>query len=288
MESKIQPILCCVGDSVAGEATQFLMERALAASHCDWRVITVEVPVEKFATALEGMYAMRFTALRFFPGLQRAAAGLLCPQEFLPGLTVEVTSALRVGDKWTCWDNVGQGLLKLFVDHSPLANTIVWMHQDSRLTRSLIAALLSSTHKPAHVLWSDGPTFGKSSTEADVPAGNWPDWISCLPLADAWLKIRAIFESAETAFNLVFVGEQLSTQLELLGQLQVEQASLILATNELLPLNRGSAVWPSGPITILSRSEQITAAEAYDFERWTGKSADVDLLRDAFDEYTDF
>ncbi len=80
MDSRTQPILCCVGEAVAGRPTQFLMERAFAAAHCDWRVITVEVKSTSFQIALDGMRAMHFAAIRLFPEYQTiaASAGATC------------------------------------------------------------------------------------------------------------------------------------------------------------------------------------------------------------------
>ena len=105
MDTKIQPILCCVGEAVAGRPTQFLMERAFATKQFDWRVITVEIRQEDFQTALDGMRAMRFKALRFFPEFQVLAAQHLM-DETKPAFET-ITSALWQGELWICWDNLG-------------------------------------------------------------------------------------------------------------------------------------------------------------------------------------
>jgi shikimate dehydrogenase len=59
-DSPIQQIVCYMGDSVAGNPTQFMMERAFAAAGLDWRYLTLEVTSEHLAHAILGMRAMGF------------------------------------------------------------------------------------------------------------------------------------------------------------------------------------------------------------------------------------
>jgi len=54
-DSPIQQIVCCMGQPVAGNPTQFMMERAFAAAGLDWRYLTLEVPPEKLADAVKGL-----------------------------------------------------------------------------------------------------------------------------------------------------------------------------------------------------------------------------------------
>jgi hypothetical protein len=287
-DSKIQPILCCVGDSVAGRPTQFLMERAFAAAHCDWRVITVEVATRDFATALAGMQAMRFAAIRFFPELQQAAAQLLVPDGF--AAVDGVTSAMRKGDSWTCWDNIGFGLVKLICNQATLENSVIWLTGDSRLTRSLMTALLASEPSPAKLIWTDAPPgVAAARDNVEEPANNaLPVWVTFPPLEEAPALIERFIVTLETRRTLVVVGQGVAMHLQLLNQLDVENVGLVIATNALMPRSEISTVWSKGPISILTESEQVIAAESYDFERWTEQSADIDLLRDAYDEYADF
>jgi shikimate dehydrogenase len=49
-----------MGQPVAGNPTQFMMERAFAAARLDWRYLTLEVPPEKLNDAILGMRAMGF------------------------------------------------------------------------------------------------------------------------------------------------------------------------------------------------------------------------------------
>jgi len=64
-DSHLQQIVCCMGQPVAGNPTQFMMEKAFAAAKLEWRYLTLEVPPENLAAAVAGMKAMGFSGGNF-------------------------------------------------------------------------------------------------------------------------------------------------------------------------------------------------------------------------------
>lgn len=64
-ETTLQDIVCCMGQPVAGNPTQFMMERAFAAAKLDWRYLTFEVSPEQLGDAVRGMKAMGFRGGNF-------------------------------------------------------------------------------------------------------------------------------------------------------------------------------------------------------------------------------
>ena len=56
----LQKIVCCLGQPVAGNPTQFMMEAAFADCGLDWRYLTLEVPAENLLGAIAGMRALGF------------------------------------------------------------------------------------------------------------------------------------------------------------------------------------------------------------------------------------
>jgi len=293
MDSKTQPILCCVGDAVAGRPTQFLMERAFAARNCDWRVITVEVRQENFQTALDGMRAMRFKALRFFPEFQLLAASSLLEPSAEPFHAV--TSAMRQGDSWDCWDNHGFGLLDLIASASPASNVLIWLHGKSRLTYSLASAMRASEYSPGRLLWSDSSlaagakSLGSELTGRQLTGRQLTLADSELTLEDVEQSLRESLTAESTFTHLIVIGESLAEQLPLLSQLSAAtETKLMLATNQMLTRQQTIEAWNGGAVSIVSEADQLLAAEAYDYRRWTGQPADMEMLRDAYDEYADF
>ncbi len=61
----LQEIVCCMGLPVAGNPSQFMMERAFAAAGLDWRYLTLEVTPEDLPAAVAGMKAMGFRGGNF-------------------------------------------------------------------------------------------------------------------------------------------------------------------------------------------------------------------------------
>lgn len=64
-DSAIETLVCCMGQPVAGNPTQFMMEKAFNAAGLDWRYITLEVPAENLADAMKGFRAMGFKGGNF-------------------------------------------------------------------------------------------------------------------------------------------------------------------------------------------------------------------------------
>lgn len=64
-ESILQEIVCCMGQPVAGNPTQFMMERAFAAAGLDWRYLTFEVTPENLGDAVRGLRALGLRGANF-------------------------------------------------------------------------------------------------------------------------------------------------------------------------------------------------------------------------------
>jgi shikimate dehydrogenase len=58
--STVQPILALLGDPVAGNPTQYMVEQALLHHRLDWRYLSLEVSADYLPDAIRGMRAMGF------------------------------------------------------------------------------------------------------------------------------------------------------------------------------------------------------------------------------------
>ena len=59
-ERSVQEVIGCLGPTVAGNPTQFVLERGLAAAGLDWRCLSAEVPAEQLEDAIRGLRALGF------------------------------------------------------------------------------------------------------------------------------------------------------------------------------------------------------------------------------------
>jgi shikimate dehydrogenase len=65
MPSSLQEVVCCLGQPVSGNPTQYMMEKAFAAAGLDWRYLTCEVSPEKLSDAMRGVRALGFKGANF-------------------------------------------------------------------------------------------------------------------------------------------------------------------------------------------------------------------------------
>ena len=61
----LQEILTCMGQPVAGNPTQYMLEKAFVAAGLDWRYLTLEVSPKNLGDAVRGMRAMGFRGGNF-------------------------------------------------------------------------------------------------------------------------------------------------------------------------------------------------------------------------------
>ncbi|MFO0914091.1 MAG: shikimate dehydrogenase [Pirellulales bacterium] len=73
----LQEIVCCLGQPVAGNPTQYMMEQAFAAAGLDWRYLTLEVAPANLSAALAGLRAMGFRGANLAWPHKQAAVPLL-------------------------------------------------------------------------------------------------------------------------------------------------------------------------------------------------------------------
>lgn len=76
-DAPLQPIVCCLGDPLAGNPMQLLMERAFRAAGLDWRFLSFEVSRDRLADAVRGLKALGFHGAAFTTPHQVAVIELL-------------------------------------------------------------------------------------------------------------------------------------------------------------------------------------------------------------------
>ncbi len=286
-ESTTQPIICCLGQSVAGQPTQFLLDRAFASLRLQWKALSVEVRPEKLPLVCEAMLEMGFRGLRLYEAIASTACQHLANPSSLERFVGFSSSAISSKDRWQVWDSLGYGWIDLLRQNQ--VNT-VWLHGDSRTTRSLFAALLSSSLK---WVWTEAP--GSLLTEdlhlPDVLRGQIADRAT---LADSPSFPKPIHETLGCSLQSGSEGmEPLVSRLAIVTQKQLPEvwANQIALLNVQL-LTPSDMRLPESLAALrfaqLSQSDIAVAAELYDFQRWTGKAVDISILRDAYDEYCDF
>ncbi len=112
LDSLIQQIVCCMGQPVAGNPTQFMIERAFAAAGLDWRYLTLEVPPENLADAVTGLRAMGFRGGNFTIPHKVAVVPYLDELSEAATLMGAVNCVNRVGEKLVGENTDGKGFVQ--------------------------------------------------------------------------------------------------------------------------------------------------------------------------------
>ncbi len=108
----LQEIVCCMGQPVAGNPTQFMIERAFAAAGLDWRYLTLEVPPESLADAVRGLRAMGFKGGNFTIPHKVAVIQHLDGLSAAAELMGAVNCVNRVGDELIGENTDGKGFVQ--------------------------------------------------------------------------------------------------------------------------------------------------------------------------------
>ncbi len=111
-DTPLQEIVCCMGQPVAGNPTQFMMERAFAALGLDWRYLTLEVPPEKLGDAVRGMRAMGFRGGNFTIPHKVAVIEYLDGLSDAAAVMGAVNCVCREGDRLVGENTDGKGFLQ--------------------------------------------------------------------------------------------------------------------------------------------------------------------------------
>jgi shikimate dehydrogenase len=104
-----QEFVCCLGQPVAGNPTQYMMEKAFAAAGLDWRYLTCEVSPEKLADAMRGLRALGLKGANFT--IPHKVAVIQYLDSLSPAAEVmgAVNCMNRVGDKLVGENTDGKG-----------------------------------------------------------------------------------------------------------------------------------------------------------------------------------
>lgn len=267
-------ILCCVGESVAGNPTQFVMERTFAQAELDWRVITVDVASKDFPDAIAGIRAMKFSAVRFLPPFPSRAAEEFLPDSVTARLVGEVNTAMLTADGWQGWHALGYGIRNELMRRNDWSRTMIALVDDSVRCRSLLAAL--GEDLPQKTVWLNRASIPEDVLEqANVSSMTVERYSSFAPdLLESRLP--------QDCESLVIVGadeERLQQVQPTVQNLDVRKTIITSQSTQSL----FDRTWEK-----LSELDELVAASVYNFERWTGRNTDSGLVRDAFDEYSGF
>jgi shikimate dehydrogenase len=271
-------VVCCLGQPVAGNPTQYMMEKAFAAAGLDWRYLTCEVSPDKLADAVKGLRALGFKGANFTIPHKVAVIPLLDELSPAAELMGAVNCANRVGDKLIGENTDGKGFfqsLRELCDPAGLSVAILGAGGAARA----VAVELALSGAAAITIVNRSPDRGQAL--ADLLAQRTAARAQFVPLAGEY----AVPEDVAIFINATSIG---------LGD---AAARVPVAAQSLRPELIVADVVFNPPQTWLIRTSQDRGCRTLDglgmlvnqavisFQIWTGLTPDAGVMREALEEF---
>lgn len=277
-ENALQEIVCCMGQPVAGNPTQFMMERAFAAAGLDWRYLTLEVPPEKLGDAVRGMRAMGFRGGNFTIPHKVAVLPLLDGLSAAAELAGAVNCVHREGDRLLGENTDGKGFLQsLRTLADPLDKRVVILGAGGAARAIAVEVGLA---KPAEVI-----IVNRSPERGEELARLLNERVQVAAHYAPWQGDYVVPETAQIVIQATSIG---------LGD---PQARVPLDVQSLRPHMVVADVVFNPPRTRLLREAAELGCSTLDglgmlvnqavvgFKIWTGVAPDAEVMREALEEY---
>jgi shikimate dehydrogenase len=290
MTSNVQPVVCCLGYPVAGNPTQFLMQRASEALGLDWTFVTAEVSTDKVAEAFQGIRALHFSGAAFLPPHRPLGSRLVDSTTESAWRSGQVRVARRDGDSWLGDDTLGQAIVEILRFEGAVVEETsrvvvsgrLWLPDLLRLAcpeawrTRLIEAVPSHQESPTP------PVAASALATGEIPASS-PE-----PSASASIERWEYEQIGEQACPIEVMIVDAEAKAPTAKQLSKVRWTASPTLVMLEPNPRWEAAIQSLKLSNLRilRSTDIAAAKAVvNFQFWTGQLPDLSLIRDALDEY---
>jgi shikimate dehydrogenase len=273
----LQDVVSLLGCPAAGNPAQYLFERAFAAAGLDWRFLSLDVAPERLAEALAGVSALGFRGCILDGPLRHAAVplvGHLSPAATFAG-AVSLVAAEPAGALVGHMTD-GRAILSALRMHADVGDAHVLVVGAGAVARATALELAlagareilvtNRTAARAEALVGDVAGLGRAAADV-VP------WGQVLEIPDRTrIVVAALPESG------VRKGLDLRA---LRGDLVVVDTALGATPSAFA---QGAA---RAGACLIDGLEVHCHRTAIDFQAWTGRATDTDLLREALDEFLD-
>jgi len=276
--SPLQEIVAVFGQPVAGNPTQYMMEKAFAQVGLDWRYLTLEVPPEKLADAIRGMRAMGFRGCNLTIPHKVAVIQHLDSTSEAATLMGAVNCVNRVGDQLIGDNTDGKGFVQSLREISDPAGKNVVILGAGGAARAIAVEMGLAGAAQLTIVNRDETRGQELATLLNDKVGRPTRYVK-------WEGNYAVEPEAEVVINATSIG---------LGD---ADARVPLAIESLEPDMVVADVIFNPPETRLIRDARQRGCQTLDglgmlvnqavigFRIWTGQDADATVMRDALEEF---
>lgn len=277
-QSAIQEIVAVFGQPVAGNPTQYMMEKAFAAAGLEWRYLTLEVGPEGLGDAVRGMRAMGFRGCNLTIPHKVEVIQYLDRTSEAATLMGAVNCVNRVGEELVGENTDGKGFVQSLRELTDPAGKNVVMFGAGGAARA-IAVEIGLAGAANITIVNRGEPRG---TEL---AALLNDKLNVATKFVRWEGEYAVPPEAEVVINATSIG---------LGD-ATARAPVVVESLESDMVVADVVFNP--PLTPFLRDAQSRDCQTLDglgmlvnqavigFHIWTGRDADADVMREALEEF---
>ena len=276
-ESSLQEVVCIMGQPVAGNPAQYVMEKAFAAAGLDWRYLTFEVAPEELGDAIRGMRAMGFRGANMTLPHKIEVVPLLDRLSQSAELIGAVNCIVREGEELVGENVDGQAFVEAIRDTIDTRGKNIVILGAGGAARA-IAVELALAGAGSLTIVNRSTEHGQSlvdliNDKTEVPAS-----------FVAWEGNFDVPEDTNLLINTTTIGVGDDAKVPI--SWNTVRPELVVADIVFSPLDtqflqdakRTGAQTVDGLGTLVRRAVIC-------FNRWTGQEPDVDLMREAIEEF---
>lgn len=262
----LQEIVAVLASPAAGNPSQYVFERAVEAAGLDWRIITCDVAPARLGEAVAGAAALGFRGCIVSGPLRRAVLGLVPAASPTARFAGGVGLVERTADGLVGHLTDGRGVVEALRGHVDPAGRHAFVLGGGTTGRAV--ALELALAGAAGIVVADPDQERAAALVADLAA---LENVSAEPLA--WGDAIAVPSS-------VAIVVRATTATVPLTDLRPDMVVADVSPAAGLPPEAQAA-----GCCLVDGLEIRAVQAAIDFQSLTGVEADVDLLREALDEY---
>lgn len=287
-----EPILAILGHPIAGNPSQFAIERALREMELDWRVLSFDVSVDNIPTALEGFHVLGIRGVLVDPSVSHAVARwargkmlTVSPEEAAstdqPSEPTETSSDLNVqNDSKHASDNEASDVSLGEADTSTLP-TVDCLYRDEHGQFRASCELANWLSLTITKIDASGVTHDPDESSAWVWIGE-PDQEAIPICAIPRGKVISLPPDPNTLENATFIVIFDQRELELEDWPRDDGSTIII---DLTPGHPNRQQLEALGYRVIDEMERRLATLCGCLMRWSEKDAPREVISDALEEY---
>ena len=288
----LQPYVCCLGNPVAGNPTQFVMYRAARAAGVDWRFFTSQVEIDQFEIAFRGVQALGLSGMALFDPFQSKSLELLDSVTESAMCLGRVNVARLDGNSWLGDNTYGLAIVNCILALlEPTRADVSAESQDVTISQSPCVLVIGANEvaksmRLANEEIAEHVFSLQSGTEFESKGA---DEGSLSPSKAPW-ELASVDEFVQTnrqVNSLVLSDIPSATLTRQLSTLPWSSAPSCLvlgnSTEKQIRLWKDAIKVPN--LKHIDSVDLMAHQAAADFQFWTGVSPMIDPIRDSLEEY---